>query len=140
MPKLYFYDTGLLSYLLGIKNPHELYNHHAIGALFENLIFSDLYKYKFNNNLSYSIYFWRDHKGEEIDCIIENGNAITCIEIKAGETKNQNYFNNIESWKKTTAQQSNDLFVVYGGDESLSYKQGKLVSWKELNSIFETLK
>ena len=36
-PKLYFYDTGLLCNLLGIKSTNELETHYTYGSIFRKL-------------------------------------------------------------------------------------------------------
>lgn len=43
-PKLYFTDTGLACYLLGIKSVAQLSTHYALGALFENFVIAECYK------------------------------------------------------------------------------------------------
>ncbi len=71
--KLYFYDTGLASALLGIESPEQLSTHYLRGGLFESFIISDVIKQRFNQGKEANIYFWRDSKGHEIDCILERG-------------------------------------------------------------------
>ncbi len=136
-PKLYFNDTGLLSYLLGIKNNAELYNHYSTGAIFENFILAELYKHKFNNNLSFDMYFWCDHKGKEIDCIIDNGSKTIAIEIKSGETQNTSYFTNFEYWKNLS-NKTEHFYVIYGGEKSLETKYGTLLSWRNINKLLDS--
>ncbi|MBU1070920.1 DUF4143 domain-containing protein, partial [Patescibacteria group bacterium] len=48
-PKLFFFDTGLLCYLLGIKNKTALINHHLYGHIFENFVVSEIMKKNFND-------------------------------------------------------------------------------------------
>jgi uncharacterized protein len=43
-PKLYFYDTGLVCSLLGIRTADDVAKHWAKGALFENMIIADIVK------------------------------------------------------------------------------------------------
>lgn len=72
MPKLYFYDTGLLNYLLGVREYMQIQTHFAKGAIFENLIIAELLKQRYHNGKEPNLYFWRDHKGREIDLLIEH--------------------------------------------------------------------
>ena len=76
MPKLYFIDTGLACNLLGIENAKQLDTHYLRGELFENFVISEIYKYRYNQGLEPNIYFWRDNKGLEIDCIIEKSELL----------------------------------------------------------------
>jgi len=51
-PKLYFYDTGLLCWLLGIKQVSQLTNHAMRGAIFENFIMSEFMKMSYSTGVS----------------------------------------------------------------------------------------
>lgn len=114
MPKLYFYDTGLASALLGIQNSNQIDLHPFRGALFENMIIVDFLKTRFNKAKTNNLYFWRDNVGNEIDLLIDNGLDIVPIEIKSGQTVTVDYFKGVLYWNKLT--QSQGGYVVYGGD------------------------
>ncbi len=73
MPKLYFYDTGLACFLLGIQNTSQLATHYLRGSLFESFVLSELIKERFNKGIEPNCYYWRDKTGNEIDCVIETG-------------------------------------------------------------------
>src|SRR5699024_2139748 len=85
-PKLYFYDTGLLSYLLGIESEDDMITSPFKGALFENFAIVDIMKHHKNRGIKRNYYFWRDSNGNEIDFIIERGLNIQCIEMKSSQT------------------------------------------------------
>lgn len=103
--------------------------------MFENLVVSELIKSRLNNGLRPNVYFWRDNKGIEIDCIIENGNNIIPAEIKSGNTFNQDYFKNINYWNNLSGNIPENSWVVYGGDITRSTKDGTLLSWNELYKL-----
>jgi len=132
MPKLYFYDTGLVCNLLGIEQPDQLFHHYMRGELFENFVISELLKYQYNRGRQPNIYFWRDSKGIEIDCLIEKSEQLIPIEIKSGMTPNPDYFSNLIKWNKFSDTDVNNNFVTYAGEQSHELSKGKLVSWKEL--------
>ena len=115
-PKIYFHDTGLLCYLLGIRSKEDLELHFAKGNIFENLVVSEMYKNALNNATRSKFYFWRDKSHNEVDLIIENGTKLEAIEIKSGKTINQNYFKGLDYFKnlKSDAQ----LHLIYGGNEN----------------------
>jgi len=116
MPKLYFYDTGLVAALLGIDHENQLDVHVYRGALFENLIVLELLKARFNRGKMNPLYFWRDSQGHEIDILFESRNALVPVEIKSGQTITPSYFKGIEYWQKLTKYtQGNRGFVVYAG-------------------------
>lgn len=115
MPKLYFYDVGLATCLLGIENEKQLDLNPFKGALFENLIVVDFLKTRFNKAKPNNIYFWRDNNGNELDLIIEEGVIATPIEIKSGQTITEVYFKGLKFWKKITDTIHNS-YIIYGGD------------------------
>ena len=101
-PKLYFYDTGLDSALLGIVSPEQLNLHSSRGALFENYILNELIKSRFNKELRSNLFYWRDVSGYELDVIVDHGSYATAIELKAGMTVNQDFFKGLTFWKSLT--------------------------------------
>src|SRR5947207_7264782 len=78
-PKLYFYDTGIASYLLGIHRSEDLQMHYMKGALFENFVIVELIKQSFNKGREPNLNFWRDSHGHEVDVIITSGEGLIPI-------------------------------------------------------------
>jgi len=115
-PKIYFSDTGLLCYLLGIKSEKELRQYSNIGAIFENYVIQEIRKSFFNMGEEKELYFWRDHRGEEVDLLIENEGELFGIEIKLGSTYNSNFSKGLLKWQNTTG--SKNLHLIYGGEDS----------------------
>ncbi len=134
MPKLYFYDTGILCNLLDIRTSEQLVNHYARGALFENFIILEFLKNTFNKGKLENIFFWRDKLGHEIDILLEQDNNLIPIEIKSGSTLTNDYFKNIEYWNKIS-QNENKSFIVYCGDDQ-KRKESIIVNWQNLKTIF----
>ncbi|MDR2646205.1 MAG: DUF4143 domain-containing protein [Holosporaceae bacterium] len=71
----YFYDTGVLCNLLGIKSTDDLNLHFAYVSIFENFVLDEILKSQCNNGARKNIYFLRDAKGHEIDCLTIFGRA-----------------------------------------------------------------
>ncbi len=134
-PKLYFYDTGLVSALLGIKNIEQLQTHFLKGELFENLIITELIKQNFNTGETSDFYFWRDNKGAEIDCVHEHGMDIKAIEIKSGITIHPDFFKNLQYYQKVSGIDSEKLILIYGGGESHQRSAARVLSWKHIDQI-----
>ena len=130
-PKLYFYDTGLVAYLLGIDNEEELILSKYKGALFENFGMLEILKTHRNNGLKHPLYFWRDSNGNEIDLVIERGKKVKFIEMKASETvkgefiKSLHYLDNVK----------NDIeikhFLFNTMNETQERSNETIVSWKD---------
>ncbi len=115
-PKIYFHDTGLLCYLLGIRSKEDLELHFAKGNVFENLVVSEMYKNAVNNTTRSKLYFWRDKSQNEVDLIIETGTRLDAIEIKSAKTINQNYFKGLNYFKNL--KEDTHLHLIYGGNEN----------------------
>jgi uncharacterized protein len=135
-PKLYFYDTGLACSLLGIQQARQVTTHYLKGALFENLVLSEFVKRSLNRGERDYPYFWRDSRGNEIDCLLVNRDSLIPIEMKAGRTMTTDYFDPIRKWRMLAKGAPVEAgYVVYGGDRSLQTGDGWLVSWRELERI-----
>ena len=85
-PKLYFTDTGLLSYLLKYPNAETLMSGPSAGAVFENMVIMELIKTLGNAGSAADIYFYRDSNKNEIDLVVNKGRAFDLYEIKSGKT------------------------------------------------------
>jgi uncharacterized protein len=134
-PKLYFYDTGLLCMLLGITKPSDIVTHAARGALFENYILSDLMKRYYHGARTPELYFWRDRRDREIDCIIERGDHLTPVEIKSGATIASDHFRHLTYWREISGTAAENAYLIYAGDESHLRKQGNALSWRDLDQL-----
>lgn len=136
MPKLYFTDPGLATYLAGIQSADDLCYHSLKGGLFESLIITEFLKFRYNHGKESNLYFWRDKLGHEIDCIIEHGGGdLVPVEIKSGRTASSDFFKEITYWNGLSGNTPDRSFVVYGGDQSQSRTAGQLVGYRDLNQI-----
>jgi hypothetical protein len=128
-PKLYFYDTGLVCWLLGIQEPAQLQTHPLRGNLFENLVVAELAKAYLNRGERAPLSYWRDSNGNEVDVIIDAGGRLRPVEIKSGQTLNRDYFVGLERWLGIAGQQVLSPLLVYGGDETLIHKGIQVRPW-----------
>jgi len=116
-PKLFFLDTGLLCYLLGISTVEQLSIHPLRGAIFETYVASEIIKYRFNRVLDHNLYFYRNSSGKEIDFLIELGNAVQPIEVKASRSFNKAFLKNIEYYLSLPKNRAIAPGIVYSGSE-----------------------
>jgi len=72
-PKLYFSDPGMLTYLLGFSDWEAVIRNAAWGAVWENLVISEVHKHFFNIGKRPPCWFWRTVQGEEVDLLVEVG-------------------------------------------------------------------
>jgi uncharacterized protein len=133
-PKIFFYDTGLLCYLLGIKSVTALKKHHAYGSLFENWIITEIRKNNFNNAQNDGMYYFRDSTGNEVDLIIERDSKPIAIEIKAAAKADNNMLRGLKYWQKN--QLNSNGILVYGGKHSEIINENiSLVPWHEVENL-----
>ncbi len=113
-PKVYFYDTGVLCSLLGIRKVVDLKVHFARGAIFENFVVLEILKLELNAGNMPSLYFWRDSNQNEVDLLKEKGGKLTAIEIKSSETFHDDFLKGLRYFEKIAP--STDLKLIYAGD------------------------
>ncbi|MDR0932915.1 MAG: ATP-binding protein [Victivallales bacterium] len=133
-PKLYFYDTGLVSSLLNIENAKQLDTFYLRGNLFENFVFSELIKQRFNEGLPANYYFFRDAKGVEIDCVQELPGKMRLVEIKSSETLSRDHLKNISSLR--TVFHATEDYVIYSGGEVADFHHTCFMNWKDVGRFF----
>jgi len=133
-PKLYFVDTGLAAFLLGIRDPQHLSIHSARGALFENFVISELLKRRYNQGLPSNLFFWRNNAGDEVDLLIEQGEQLIPVEIKSGQTFSSDFLVGLQKWMRLAGETCLAPRLVYGGEENMT-RSGVLVqSWKAIDA------
>jgi hypothetical protein len=137
--KLYFYDTGLVSRLLGIRSPEELRHHPLRGSIFESWVINEICKWRFHHRQPLPIHFWREHKGREIDLLIDVGSKVVAVEIKAGATVNPDFFREMEHYQALASSHLKASFVVYGGDQQQTRLKSTVIPWRKLSTLTASL-
>ena len=112
-PKIYFYDTGLVSYLTGIESEKDFENGVMTGSLFENYIISEVIKKEIHKKSDANFYFYKTNHGIEIDLIIDRKKTQNYIEIKSSYSFKTSFLKSILSLKE-----KNQMgILVYRGDD-----------------------
>lgn len=88
-PKVYFIDSGLLCFLLGLHSVDEVSRSPFLGSLFENMVIMEMIKRRAASPCPHQFYFYRTLKGVEIDLLVESGNQIDAYEIKWTQSPNK---------------------------------------------------
>lgn len=130
--KLYFLDTGLAAWLLGIRDAETLAVHPQRGALFENWVVTEKIKQSLNRGETPNLSFWRDSAGHEVDLIEENALAICPIEIKSGATFASDWPNALQKLKALAGGDVAPPQIVYGGDASFERDDYRVVAWRDM--------
>lgn len=134
-PKLYFYDSGLAAYLLGIKDSDEVNFHFAKGALFENYVITEYIKNLRNLGNNKMPYFWRDSNGNEIDMLSNFGKNMKIVEMKSGKTINMSFFKGLDYFEKIQQGYELERFLVYGGNQNRKQKNTQILAWNKIDEI-----
>ena len=130
-PKIYFYDSGLLCWLLSIASIQQLNIHPLRGAIFESFVISELKKYRYNRGESADFYFWRDKRGLEIDIVAEHGSKLLGAEVKSASTFNPCFIDGIRKWRNLSGEKAGDSFLVYGGNENFEFQNVQVLGWAD---------
>ena len=130
-PKLYFYDTGLASYLLDIRSAAQLETHPARGPLFETLIITEWLKHQYNLGLPANAFYWRDNVGDEIDLVVEEGRMLRAIEMKSGATIASDWTRTLSKWTTWAGERPVAPAVIYGGHQSMQRQNTPYVAWQD---------
>ncbi|MEI7583159.1 ATP-binding protein [Runella sp.] len=128
-PKLYFYDVGLVCYLLGIKQEEELITHHFRGNLFENMLVAELVKQGHNRNDPGELYFWQESNGHEIDILLEKSGGVLIGEIKSAATINASFFDNLAWFQQQANVPVLDAYLWYAGNDAQTRSKATVVPW-----------
>lgn len=130
-PKLYFYDTGLLAFLLKISKRETLLTHPVKGALFENMIIAEFHKQMHHSYQNQSPWFWRDNHGDEVDLLLEKGLSLDIFEIKASETVLTENFKGLTKFEQISNIPLNTKGLINAGDLNQKRSYGQVISWKD---------
>ena len=117
-PKLYFYDTALAAWLMGITKIEHLAAHPLRGGLFENLAVLEFFKAYANRGERPNLHFYRDSAGQEADLLIEAGRQLHLVEIKSAQTISSDAMRPISNIRRTLADRVSGATLVYGGNEA----------------------
>jgi len=134
MPKLHFYDTGLVCWLLGIRTPAQLRSHPLRGAVFETWVASEIIKHRMNQGERGGVFFFRDRHGSEADVVVERGDRILTVEAKAGQTVSDDMLRSARracSMLKPAGPV--EAYVVHGGDSYQPREDLTVLPWDRLD-------
>ena len=137
-PKMYFYDVGLVSYLIGIEHSQQVATHPLRGNLFENAVVAEAMKYRYNRGLTPDLSFFRDSNGLECDILYGTGDGLTAIEAKAGYTVSSDHLKSLRKVSDLLPRVSSKV-LVYGGSDRQSRSDCEIVPLRDFSSVLERL-
>lgn len=136
-PKIYFYDTGLASFLLDIENEGHVTNHPLKGNLFENMVVMEFLKMRFNQGKTNNLNFYRD-KLKEVDLILREASKFTAVEIKYSETIKDNLWSSLDYISKLFPNECANKMLVYGGQKKQERSDFSVLPFSQLGECFAT--
>lgn len=134
-PKLYFYDTGLACYLLGIENETQLNSDRMRGHLFENMVISDIMKRRAHAGKSTDLMFYRDSNGNEIDLLVPDGQTWEGYEIKSSSTYNSAFEKGFHSLTNQLDARLTRRAVIYCGTQERHDAHIEVLNFASLLSV-----
>ena len=137
MPQLYFLDTGLACYLLGIESPEQLSRDKMRGALFENFVVTEALKQRYNQGKESNLYFYRDSNQNEIDLLLKRNTRLYGIEIKSSMTYHKDFekaLKRIDEWVKAPV---DGKAVVYAGNFENTAGEIKLLNYTNMDEVLK---
>jgi predicted AAA+ superfamily ATPase len=138
-PKLHFYDSGLVCYLLGISHPAQLREHPLRGAIFESWVIAEIIKARANEGLPAQLFFYRDSRGLEVDAVVDRATELIAVESKSGQTVADDFFSALQAFGDAIRSRKSPPkvtpIVVYGGDRPQRRAEVKVVPWGSIDQL-----
>lgn len=134
-PKIYFLDTGLACFLLGIHKPRHLTGHPLRGHLFETFVISEAYKQHDHSGLAERLWFYRDSNQNEVDLLAGSETELSAWEIKSSGTISSDYFKCLTLLKNNCVGLKTSS-IIYGGAEKVTRQGVKVIPWNHIDNVF----
>lgn len=116
--KIYFVDTGLAAYLLGIRSAEQVQRDPLRGALYENMVIADIYKSFLHRGERAELYFYRDSNGVEVDLLLRQAGQLLPVEIKSSATFTPAFIKGIEHFSALEAAKTLKGVVLFNGEQT----------------------
>ncbi|WGZ95393.1 MAG: ATP-binding protein [Candidatus Thiothrix putei] len=127
-PKLYFTDTGLAAFLLGIQSAEQVARDPLRGNLYENLMILEILKAHLNRGLRPDLYFYRDSQGNEVDLLIRQRQGLLPVEIKSSATFSTAFLKGIQTFRADSPDCLPNGVVLYNGEQTHQVAQTRVVN------------
>jgi predicted AAA+ superfamily ATPase len=123
-PKVYFTDTGTLSYLVGLRDPEHAAVGPMAGAIFETAVLLEIVKTLWHRGERPALYFWRTATGTEVDLIVDTGGRLIPIEVKLSATPRREMAASIAAFRQLMGDAAAPGYVVHAGSVTLPIGPG----------------
>lgn len=134
MPKLHFYDTGLVSWLLGIRSVAQVRAHPLRGALFETWVASEILKQRVHRGEAAGLFYYRDSHGAEADLVVTAGERIALVEAKSGATVSPDMLDAVRKVRPALASRTPpEAVLIYGGETPQKRSDVTVLPWTAIH-------
>lgn len=132
-PKLYWLDTGIAAFLLGLRDEETLLRGPMAGPLFETAVVAELAKAFYHRGLPPPLWYWRSRDGWEVDLLVELGGKLHPVEVKATATPRPAHADSLTRWRSLAGERAGDGLMVTRAPEASSLLPGvRVLPWHRL--------
>ena len=131
-PKLYFLDTAIATFLLGLHDAEATLKGPMIGQLFETAVVSEWVKAFYHRGERPELYYWRSKTGIEVDLIVDRNARLYPIEVKASSTLLPPHTEPLKKWRTLAGNTAVKGIIVAPISQHFSLKDCNAVPWSEM--------
>lgn len=132
-PKLYWLDTGLVCFLLGLKDAEAVLRGPMAGPLFETAMVAELAKLFFHRGLPPAIWYWRSREGLEVDILVELRGKLHPIEVKTTATPRPAHVESLARWRSLAGDKAGNGLLLARAEEASALVPGvRVLPWSRL--------
>ncbi len=133
-PKIYFTDTGVACFLLGITRPEQVLRDPLYGSLFENMVVIEALKARCDSYVAAeNLYFYRTGNGTEINLILERKDERNLFEIKGGQALDGTYLRAMKAFSQKHG--DNRMHVIFSG-QGCRYLDADFINYMDTYDLF----
>ncbi len=129
-PKLYFLDSAVVAFLLGLHAAEHILRGPFAGPLVETAVVAGWVKAFRHRGVPPSLYYWRSREGLEVDLLVERNGVLTPIEVKASATITPTHAAEVRKWRALAGQPDVPAALIADVDRPFSVAPGvRAVPW-----------
>ncbi len=129
-PKLYFLDTALATFLLGLHSAEPTLHGPFVGPLVETAVVAGWVKAFQHRGQPPSLYFWRSRDGLEVDLLIDRDGTLFPLEVKASATITPGHAANVHKWRQLAGEPDGPAAIAANVPQPLAVSPGvRAVPW-----------
>jgi len=132
-PKLYWLDTGMVCFLLGLKEEEAVLRGPMAGPLFETAVVAELAKLFYHRGLPPALWYWRSRDGWEVDLLVELHGKLYPVEIKSSATPRPAHAEAVVRWRALAGDKAGSGLLLTQAEEASALVPGvRAIPWSRL--------